>query len=1082
MKTRYSGLKSIFLTLVIIIAVALFIQTRSVNIKQHTETTDLLLHLKDKEAQLDQDVMKVISFQLAQYDPLVETRWQLNRLEEVILKRENSPFRATNPTIAHAITTYWGAIQKKLEIMERIKSRAAIVQNGLQYLPTAISKISDDNTRIKTDVIELLNHISLYTLFTSHSELESINRKLGSLTVEINFSQPQHELLFNILHHIRATLRHLNFLVDLKHQYLSIPSQQYFQKISAEYDSFYAESIKRAENFSLILLTLTLLSLLALTQVLRSLDAARKKAEQAWDRLHDAVESLSEAFALFDKQNRLVVHNRKWDLFYPWLKNHLMPGVSASTIEAENSKHIVNKIAVANQSGKTHPNETTYLQQLEGSRWLMASDNQTGDGGTVCVRTDITQSKQSEIELKKLSRALEQSPASVIITDTDGNIEYVNPMFEQMTGFTSAEAIGQNPRILKSGNKSPEEYKRLWDTIKSGKEWRGQFHNKRKDGSIFWESASISPMRGEDGLITHFIAVKEDITDRKRAEDQLRMNATVFETTSEGIMITDNDNHIKTVNPAFTHITGYQAEEVIGRTPSILNSGRHDKSFYQQMWKQLHERGSWSGEIWNRRKDGNVYPEWLSLVAIKDSKEKIKEYIAVFSDISRRKRDEEHIRHQAHFDALTGLPNRFLLFDRLDQAIISARREKWMFAMLFIDLDRFKSVNDTLGHPVGDDLLNAVADRLKTSIREADTVARFGGDEFVILLQDIKEPNAAAIVADKIIKALSLPFSLQDREIFIGASIGITLYPNDAEDTATLLRNADMAMYRAKEAGRNRYQFFTRAMQEQVKDQVEMEQDLRRALERGELALHYQPIVQADDTRPTKVEVLLRWRHPKKGYISPEQFIPLAEETGLIHSIGKWIIRTACFQVKSWHENGYPIEVSINLSGRQRELGFTHWDMAAILKETGISPRCLTLEITEGVLLENSNEVVSWLEAFRNLGISLSIDDFGTGYSSLSYLKRFPIDILKIDRAFIGDITENHDAASLVVAILAMADSLGLQVVAEGVETAAQAEFLISKKCKYLQGFYFSRALPADALIKWLNEKPNMMPSNNCSA
>ncbi len=1071
MSTKFSGIKSLFLVLVIFIAVVLFVQTRSVNIKQHTATTDLLLHLKDKEAALDQEVMKVISFQLTHYDSLVETRWQLIRLGEVISDPQNSPFKSTNLKISRAIDTYWKTIQQKLEVMERIKSRAAVVQNGLQYLPTAIGEVQDTNDEIKTEITELLNHIALYTLFTSHSELENIKSKLELLTIEVSFKQPQHDLLFNILHHINATIKHLNFLVELKKQYIKIPSRKYFEEISSEYDNFYAESLKRAENFSFILLALTLLSLTALTQVLRSLDSARKKAEQAWGRLHDAVESLSEAFALFDKRGRLVVHNQRWSQFYPWLKGHLLPGAQANTIETENSKHIVNTIDIANLSGKIDPREKTYLQQLEGSRWYMASDNQTGDGGTVCVRTDITQSKQSEIELRKLSRALEQSPASVIITDTNGTIEYVNPRFEQITGYTSKEAIGQNPRILKSGSKSQEEYKHLWDTIKSGKEWRGQFHNKRKDGSIFWESASISPIRGEDGSVTHFIAVKEDITDRKRAEDQLRMNATVFETTSEGIMVTDEDNRIKTVNPAFTQITGYQAEEVIGRDPSILNSGRHDKSFYQQMWKQLRERGSWSGEIWNRRKDGNVFPEWLSLVALKDNDDNIKEYIAVFSDITRRKQDEEHIRRQAHFDALTGLPNRFLLFDRLDQAIISARREKWMLAMLFIDLDRFKSVNDTLGHPVGDDLLNAVAERLHTSVREADTVARFGGDEFVILLQDITEVNAAAIVADKIIQELSQPFLLQEREIFIGASIGITLYPNDAEDTATLLRNADMAMYRAKDAGRNRYQFFTPGMQEQVKDQVELEQDLRRALERNQLELHYQPIVQATDARTTKVEVLLRWKHPTRGYISPDLFVPLAEETGLIHAIGKWVVRNACLQIKEWHDAGYLIDAAINLSGRQRELGFTHWDMATILKETGVPPSCITLEITEGVLLEHSNEAISWLKAFRNLGISLSIDDFGTGYSSLSYLKRFPIDILKIDRSFIGDITDDADAASLVVAILAMADSLGLQVVAEGVETVEQANFLINKRCQYLQGFYFSKPVPADELINWLSKK-----------
>jgi diguanylate cyclase (GGDEF)-like protein/PAS domain S-box-containing protein len=658
-----------------------------------------------------------------------------------------------------------------------------------------------------------------------------------------------------------------------------------------------------------------------------------------------------------------------------------------------------------------------------------------------------------------------------VITDTHGDIEYVNPKFEEISGYRAEEVIGKNPRILKSGEKTNEEYKDMWVTLQAGKEWRGYFHNKRKDGSIYWESATISALRGDDGEITHFIAVKEDITARKRAEDQLRMNATVFDTASEGIMVTDVDNRIKTVNPAFSRITGYEPEDVIGLDPKVLSSGRHDAAFYRQMWKQVETRGFWSGEIWNRRKDGVVFPEWLSIVVIRDDIGEIKEYVAVFSDISQRKQDEEQIRRQANYDALTGLPNRSLFFDRLNQAVISARREHWLLALLFVDLDRFKAVNDSFGHVVGDEMLQEVADRVQSCIREADTVARFGGDEFVVLLHDLTEVNDAALVAEKIIDRLSAPFTIVGREVFLGASIGITVYPVDTEDPEAMLRHADMAMYRAKEAGRNRYQFFTVGMQEQVRERVELEQDLRLAVERDELELNYQPIVDASSGRVHSAEALLRWKHPQHGYVVPDVFIPLAEETGLISSLGDWVIREACRQLSVWQDSGVDIGITINISSGQRGGGLTSWSVAAILKELGVSGRLLTLEITEGLLMDDSEEVVNWLNGFKELGISLSVDDFGTGYSSLSYLKRFPVDVLKIDRSFIQGLPNETEDISLVEAILAMGLSLGLKVIAEGVETEEQRCFLLERDCRYLQGFFFSKPLPAPRLEEWLAQR-----------
>ena len=571
----------------------------------------------------------------------------------------------------------------------------------------------------------------------------------------------------------------------------------------------------------------------------------------------------------------------------------------------------------------------------------------------------------------------------------------------------------------------------------------------------------ILALEGEDAVMV----VARDITERVRAEEGLRLAATVFETTAEAITVTDADNRIKAVNPAFSVITGYTAEEVLGKNPRILGSGHHGTEFYETMWKSITTRGCWEGEIWNRRKNGDVYPEWLNITAIEDNEGNPIEYVAVFSDITQRKQDEEQIRHQANFDALTGLPNRTLFFDRLSGALATARRERGMVALLFVDLDRFKVVNDTLGHAVGDRLLEQAAGRLTACVREADTVARLGGDEFTMILPDIGRGADAAIVADKVIESLSEPFWLEGHEVFIGGSIGITLFPADAEDTVTVLRNADMAMYRAKEAGRNVYRFFTQEMDAQVLMRMDLEKDLRRALGHKEFVIHYQPIVDLKSGRVVSAEALVRWIHPQRGMVSPGDFIPLAEETGLIGPLGEWVLRNACVEAKAWQDAGLPmLNVSVNLSSRQLKRGFSGGVIAGIFEETGMPPARLTFEITETLIMEDSDDAVAWLNSIKDMGVGLSVDDFGTGYSSLSYLKRFPVDVVKIDRSFVRDVTEDPDDAALIEAILAMTHSLNLKVVAEGVETREQLEFLERLGCDMVQGYYFSKPVPFEEL------------------
>lgn len=554
-----------------------------------------------------------------------------------------------------------------------------------------------------------------------------------------------------------------------------------------------------------------------------------------------------------------------------------------------------------------------------------------------------------------------------------------------------------------------------------------------------------------------------------RADAEMRLSATVFETTSEAIMVTDAQNMIVAVNGAFTDVTGYVREEVLGTNPRFMNSGRHDEAFFQGMWKSLEESGKWHGEVWNRRKNGEIYPEWISIGAVRDRQDRVSHYVAIFTDITERKEAEERVRHLAHYDALTDLPNRTLFFDRLSQALIQARRDDTKAAVMFIDLDRFKNINDTLGHSVGDLLLQGVAVRLSQCMRQGDSVSRQGGDEFVVLLPEVGQAEDAAVVAQKILNAIAQPFHVEGHELRVSCSIGISFYPNDGDDAETLMKNADTAMYRAKDSGRSNYQFYFSDMNARFLERLAMETSMRRAIEREQFELYYQPQIDVASGAIIGAEALIRWNHPDLGMISPAHFIPLAEESGLIQSIGEWVLRTACKQTAQWQRAGYaPFLVSVNVSARQfRQAGFAD-QVASALQENDLSASYLELELTESVLMGHTDKNIAILGALKDLGLTIAIDDFGTGYSSLSYLKRLPIDTLKIDRSFVGDLPADKDDAAIVDAVISMAHSLSLKVIAEGVETEQQVDFLRSRKCYLMQGYYFHTPVSAGEFAKLL--------------
>ena len=878
-----------------------------------------------------------------------------------------------------------------------------------------------------------------------------------------------------------------------------------------------------------------------------------------------------------------------------WLAAHIL----------ESDRHLA-AIVLALQSGMTleqakiHANE-----RMSGANKLLIdiilSIYESLSTNTLHLMRQLNQSQQDQAFLLKLSQAVEQSPSSIVITNLDAEIEFVNRAFETINGYSRNEVIGQNPRILQSGKTPKKHYLQMWETLLKGETWKGELINKRKNGSEYIEWAQISPIQQADGRISHYLAIKEDITERKQIEsrlieseshlraiienepecikivcaegrlvemnpaglamiqadnfaqvsgalvvdlvvpehrqayddmheqvlagtsvlleyeiiglkgarrwmethavpmkdakgnkcqlaitrdisqrkedeNQLRIAATAFES-QEGMMVTDEKNTILRVNTAFSKITGYTAEEVIGKTPQFLKSGRHLPAFYKALWESINSTGEWEGEIWNRRKSGEDYPQHMMIKVVKDLNLKVTHYVCTLTDITHKKAAADKIERLAFYDPLTGLPNRQLLHDRLKPALANSHRTGLHGALLFIDLDNFKALNDTLGHDMGDLLLQQVAERLLSCVREVDTVARLGGDEFVVMLEDLNAEMLAAVkqaehVGEKVLGVINQPFQLMEYSYTSTPSIGITLFQGQDESVDQLLKHADIAMYQAKTSGRNTLCFFDPQMQANVLAKVLMQTELLQALDKQQFELYYQ--IQVDvERRALGAEVLIRWMHPERGLVSPDDFIPLAEEVGIIQAIGHWVLQTACGQIQAWQQDTLTrdLTLSVNVSPKQ----FFQVDFASqvqsLIHHYAINPCLLKLELTESILIENVEDTIATMNQLGAIGVQFSLDDFGTGYSSLQYLKKLPLNQLKIDQSFVCDLAIDSGDQAIVRTIIAMAKSLGLNVIAEGVETVEQQQFLLNSDCVNYQGYLFGKPMPITHFESLLKSK-----------
>ena len=583
--------------------------------------------------------------------------------------------------------------------------------------------------------------------------------------------------------------------------------------------------------------------------------------------------------------------------------------------------------------------------------------------------------------------------------------------------------------------------------------------------SYVWVGVSAGLIFLARARLFSFLGMGARLRRQRLDQERLRQAAVVFDCTREGVLVSDHNGVIVHVNPALVKITGYAPEEVLGQRPNMFKSGHHGPEFYQAVFESLEKTGEWHGEIWNRRKSGEIYPQWQTIRAVRDNKDQITHYVAVFSDISAIKNTQSELMRLAHHDPLTDLPNRLLFTDRAEQALAYAQRHKSGCALLMIDLDHFKIINDSMGHNVGDLLLKAVGERLTAVFGKGFTVARLGGDEFAVLVENCTQVAQAAGFAQQVLEVMKGAFIIETHQLFISASVGISLYPNDALNAEQLLRNADSALFKAKSAGREGYALYTEELTAHAQYRIEVASDLRRALEQQELRVYFQPVHDLTTSRMVGVEALVRWQHPQRGLVAPGEFIPIAERTGLIAEIDAWVLEQACWQMCQWQAAGVDLSfVAVNISSRLFARPELYQLVSTVLADTGLNPALLELEVTESAVMDNSEVALEQMHRLRELGLRLAIDDFGTGFSSLLRLKRLPVQKLKIDQGFVAGLPGDDDDVAIVRAVIALAQSMGMQVHAEGIEYVEQAQFLLDHHCNLGQGYWFGRPMPAREL------------------
>lgn len=799
------------------------------------------------------------------------------------------------------------------------------------------------------------------------------------------------------------------------------------------------------------------------------------------DRLYTTLESIYDAVIISDSQGQVTFINPAASALLGNTEKSALSKPVEEVFRSEDAIHpvrrcMIDKSSVGVQTGQVCAlNDAGRLMSVEYS--VSPIIYETGElMGAVLVFRDISERIEADKVQRRLVSIIEETTDFIATASAEGQVLYYNRTARTMLGLTEDEDVSAITIPITHPKWAADLVTRegLPHAAKYGI-WSGETAFLGKSGEETPVSQVIMAHKNDQGEVEMFSTIARSLAEMRMADKKDRLATRVFESIAEGIMVTDNNQVIQYVNPSFTAITGYQEREIVGSTPRMLSSGKHSRDFYQAMWTSIREHGRWSGEIWNKRKNGEIYLEDITVTAVHNHASEVDYYVGVFKDITLQKQLEARIQYQAYHDTVTGLPNRVMLHERLAAALVNAERNQTVAAVLFLDLDRFKRINDTLGHTVGDQLLKAVSERLSRCLRDTDTIARIGGDEFVVLLPELSDGENSAVIAQKIILALTSPFYIGWNELYVSVSVGISHYPADGDDPDTLIKHADQAMYKAKEQGRNNYQVYTPGDESKVLS-LPLEVSLRRAILGNELEVYYQPQFSLSDDRTVGVEALVRWFHPDWGAISPAQFIPLAEETGLIALLDQWVLSHACKQGKAWLDQGLStVRISVNMSMVQFRQPHLDQYISQILQDTGLPAGCLEIELTESTLMSNPEVALRTINRLKAMGIGIALDDFGIGYSSLNYLKQLPIDRIKIDQSFVRDIQHDAGNQAIVQTIIQLSRNMRLSVIAEGVEDEAELAYLHDNGCEEIQGFYFSRPLSREDATSFLKGKMEMI-------
>ncbi len=802
------------------------------------------------------------------------------------------------------------------------------------------------------------------------------------------------------------------------------------------------------------------------TSASRKIEAALREGERYYRHVIDS--AVDGYFAMDPRRRFIEVNDTLCDLF-GYSREEWLGQTPIGFIAEESRAELIDQMQRIDttdrrryQLNARRKDGTTFPILLNNTTHRNEKGEIVGSFGFITDLTPIFEAQRAVAESERELRGiLDDLQDTYYRTDQTGSIVRASRSVEQLLGYTVEEVLGRKLADLYCSQAEREDFLARMQA-NGGHIVGGESRLRHKDGHELWVRTTAHFIRDAAGNVVGVEGTTRDNTRQRRAEEEQRLAAKVFESSGEAIMITDAEGCIVSVNQAFSRITGYAAADAVGRNASMLASGRHGSEFFGDMWRSILDTGYWQGELWNRRRSGEIFPGWLGISSVRDTDGKITHFVGIFSDISERKAVEAKIAFLAHHDALTGLPNRLLLKDRMEQAMVHGERNGNKVALLFVDLDRFKAVNDSFGHPVGDALLRDAAQRLLACVRDSDTISRHGGDEFLVVLTDLNSSEVPAQIAGKIMAVLGQPFHVDDHEARISASVGIAVYPEDGTGFDELLKKADTAMYHAKQAGRNAFRFYTQRMNADVQERLDLHSRLRSALELEEFVLYYQPLVDLKNGRIVGGEALLRWKSPGHGLIAPESFIAAAEHSGLSVPLGEWVLQEACRELARWHAEGHPqLSMAVNISAIQFRRGDVEETVLRALVASGATPAALELELTESILIDGAEQVLGTIRRIQALGVRLAIDDFGTGYSSLAYLKRFAVDKLKIDQSFVRDIETDQDDAAIVRAVIQMARSLDLKVVAEGVESEAVAEQLRAMQCDLVQGYHFGRPMPA---------------------